>query len=706
MNIAGCNEHGYVAKAVLAEAKRQHKDLYALFYDIQTAFPRVDYRYLAKIQRAMGYPEEYIQMSADLYNGSSFTVVNGKGEETAPVYSGNGLKEGDPISPIHFNIAVEPLMQVLKRYSETYGVTIDNICLNHTAYADDLKVFADTPEKATFLHRLVLRFYKWAGMTPNASKSAILAIQHKNGHCQIDEEFRLKIRGQQIPKISYEESYRYLGVEDGATGERPKIQVSEVVQQCKPYLHAIFESNLHPAQKVRAVKMHVLSKFDFIARNTQPKARDLKVFDNLVRKLIKNDMRLPKTATNDLLYAASSAGGLEMTKLTDKVRATQIAHALQLLESKDPSVAAIARYQAIETVKRRYIVPTDATNEQEWEYIIALFNGTLDKILTSKHHSGGDIQTLWSVIYHTQKFDKLGSYRLSMSDHTGATSVGLEDVNKKPREDNIPLPLVNKKEYVKTLRLQISRRHAKAWSEKRDQGKGARYFKGLASRVVRDPKYLNAIDYGFMMRARVNKVMTNQQLCKLKRQTNAQCRHCGQLETLPHVLNHCKHNMEAITSRHNSIQNRWVKAIKFAEERRQRLDKNAPKAVITIDHKPPYASAIVRPDITVEYPEQKVIHIIDVAVTFEDARNEAMEKRRLEKENKYTSTIAAPYRQRGYKVEQHALIYGSLGAIDPKNKGLATTLDLNPKFIRKMEIYCSLDAIQASSKIWWAHKNK
>ena len=64
------------------------------------------------------------------------------------------------------------------------------------------------------------------------------------------------------------------------------------------------------------------------------------------------------------------------------------------------------------------------------------------------------------------------------------------------------------------------------------------------------------------------------------------CRHCSEVETLPHVLCHCPPNMVAITTHHNKLVDRLTSAVR--------------SDTITTDQTVRDGGSQVRPDIVVD----------------------------------------------------------------------------------------------------------
>ncbi|CAB0029841.1 unnamed protein product [Trichogramma brassicae] len=114
------------------------------------------------------------------------------------------------------------------------------------------------------------------------------------------------------------------------------------------------------------------------------------------------------------------------------------------------------------------------------------------------------------------------------------------------------------------------------------------------------------------------------------------CRKCGaHLETLLHVIQHCRSNFVAITKRHDGVLDRLVKALKIPGT------VSVNQTVDCVDLK----WAKLRPDLVIRDEVHKKIVIVDMAVPFEN-RGVALEEVKAEKFAKYQG-LAACLERRG-----------------------------------------------------------
>jgi mannosylglycoprotein endo-beta-mannosidase len=127
-------------------ATRFHKNkIPALLFklDIRKAFDSVRWEYLVDLLQRRGFPSRFRNwIVALLATSTSRVLLNGLAG--TPITHGRGLRQGDPLSPLLFVIAIDPLTQILE-HATTLGLIHKlrgrgNI-LRTSLYADDAAVF-------------------------------------------------------------------------------------------------------------------------------------------------------------------------------------------------------------------------------------------------------------------------------------------------------------------------------------------------------------------------------------------------------------------------------------------------------------------------------------------------------------------------------------------------------------------------------------
>jgi hypothetical protein len=148
--------------------------------DISKAFDSVRWDYLLALLAHLGFPPKWRDWVASLLaTCSSQVLLNGIPGQS--ITHGRGLRQGDPLSPFLFVLAIDPLQRLLHLATEAgilSRVAKARTRLRIAMYADDAIIFVK-PEKreldsfATLLHQ----FGEATGLRTNIQKSSVVPIK-------------------------------------------------------------------------------------------------------------------------------------------------------------------------------------------------------------------------------------------------------------------------------------------------------------------------------------------------------------------------------------------------------------------------------------------------------------------------------------------------------------------------------------------------
>ena len=692
----GCHEHNFVATTMLDQSRRSHRKLYQVWYDLRNAFGSLPQALMWQVLRRLGVEPRFISRCQDIYDGSAFVVVNAKDGATDPVWQEVGVYQGCPLSPLLFIAALVPLVRRLEQLEDVGVPLADGVRPCTTAYADDIKVFSNSAAGIQRCHGVVTRFLAWTGLRANTAKCASLAVTtNARGNLTLDDSVRLELHGDVIASLTLNESYRYLGVGDGFDHVQHRLQLEPKLQQIKREAVALMQSGLAVWQVVKALKTYVYPKVEYALRHLRPLHSQLQGFDCAVKRGLRHLLRLPQSATTEFFYTPTSGGGLGLQSLVEMHQALQVAHAWQMLHSKDPAIVAVAQAQVCQVVRKRYRLVEDHWVGRDDE-LIRLF---LNSELASSPHAtanrrSGDIASLWVDVQRV-----LCVHQLKFSDTTAESG-----------QDRLALRVphhdkwLDHKTVLRHVKLHMKIRHQTRWKSLVDQGKTARVHGGPGSKFVMSGAGLSDAEHRFGIQARLNQVDTNSVLKRRRLRANARCRtpNCSSAETLAHVLNHCAPNMGAIRQRHDSALEQIGAKI------RQALVRTKSGAELRLNQTvPEYTGAALRPDVVLRDVAAKTLVIADLAVTFEDhaagARHSSLHSSHDFKVLKY-KPIADEMRLKGWRVQTSALIYGTLGSVYPSNfKTYTEMLNLLKREARQLDLQLSSHCIRSGHKIWSGH---
>ncbi|XP_021979487.1 uncharacterized protein LOC110875597 [Helianthus annuus] len=149
--------------------------------DFEKAYDTISWECLLKNLKLMGFPNRWRRwIDVCLKSGRASVLVNGSPTEEFPL--GRGLRQGDPLSPFLFIIALEILDIFMKKAVEGNlfrGITFSNggPTISHLCYADDV-VFMGEWSKLNLknLNQILRVLFLVTGLKVNMKKSRLYGV--------------------------------------------------------------------------------------------------------------------------------------------------------------------------------------------------------------------------------------------------------------------------------------------------------------------------------------------------------------------------------------------------------------------------------------------------------------------------------------------------------------------------------------------------
>lgn len=177
--------------------------VYTSFLDLSKAFDRVNNWILLKKFIERGMPKLYIRFFCYWFKSQQFAL---KWKSTVSQFFNvtNGVKQGGILSPVFFNVFIDDLSHRLTQ--QGIGCFVNNTCLNHLSYADDMVLLAPSPCALQQLLDCCLSYATSHDLVYNTKKSKCMSF-HPRNYKGGTHTFRM---GTEIlPTVV---SYTYLGV--------------------------------------------------------------------------------------------------------------------------------------------------------------------------------------------------------------------------------------------------------------------------------------------------------------------------------------------------------------------------------------------------------------------------------------------------------------------------------------------------------------
>ncbi|KAG0780446.1 hypothetical protein G6F21_012130 [Rhizopus arrhizus] len=125
-------DNGLLMKLIMEHARLTSSDAVGLLLDQEKAYDRVHPSYLCKVLHHFGFPPSIVQSLSTLFFNTGLHI-NVNGFLSSPVLQHRGLRQGDPISPVLFNLAIEPLLRRILSDPHFSGFQLPkSVCSPHT----------------------------------------------------------------------------------------------------------------------------------------------------------------------------------------------------------------------------------------------------------------------------------------------------------------------------------------------------------------------------------------------------------------------------------------------------------------------------------------------------------------------------------------------------------------------------------------------
>ena len=155
-----------------------------LLLDFEKAFDTIKWSFIVKSLELFNFGETFIKWIKTIYCNAESTVVN-NGNTCGFFKLHRGIRQGCPISPYLFIIAVELLANAIRKDNNIRGIWVDDVEFKISQLADDTTIFVSDFESVGNVLKLVDKFHQLSGLKLNLDKTVakgIGSLQHYECH--------------------------------------------------------------------------------------------------------------------------------------------------------------------------------------------------------------------------------------------------------------------------------------------------------------------------------------------------------------------------------------------------------------------------------------------------------------------------------------------------------------------------------------------
>uniref|UniRef100_A0A8C5DDG2 Reverse transcriptase domain-containing protein n=1 Tax=Gouania willdenowi TaxID=441366 RepID=A0A8C5DDG2_GOUWI len=228
-----------------------------LSLDAQKAFDQIEWPYMLKTLEQFGFGEHFIEWVKIIYLKPVSSILTNS-DRSQPFELQRGVRQGDPLSPLLFDITLEPLVIGIRGHPGIHGIKFGNVESLVNLYVDDLLIcLSDPVVSVPNLLNYIKSFGKLSGYAINWDKCEFRPLT--NMCCTFLKSLPFKLANTHI---------NYLGLK---ISRNPKLLLKlnflDMVDKLKANIKNWKLLPLSMIVRINAIKMVALPRFLYLFQN-------------------------------------------------------------------------------------------------------------------------------------------------------------------------------------------------------------------------------------------------------------------------------------------------------------------------------------------------------------------------------------------------------------------------------------------------------
>lgn len=331
---SGCKINIDLLSAALDYSKKKKGGVFTIV-DISKAFDTVPHSAIIPCLARKGVPTPITELISNMYKEGK-TIIRTRDNMGVEITILRGVKQGDPLSPLLFNLCLEPLLELIEQ--QTSGISINEIRkIPVLAFADDVVLLGADVREAQRQVDMLSEYLSGFGMNISRDKSQVFQIVPKRDTWFIEKP-KIRLGENTIPTVDPDEAFRYLGAK---MGPWKGVHCGIIVPELLSVVRRVRKLSLKPGQKLELILKYIFPRYIYHLLVSPPSDCVLRLLDSEVRQEIKAILHLvPSTATG-FFYAPKSWGGLGLPRFEHIIKLGTLKSAIKMKSSIDPAVSSL-----------------------------------------------------------------------------------------------------------------------------------------------------------------------------------------------------------------------------------------------------------------------------------------------------------------------------------------------------------------------------
>ena len=318
----------HILSMIIEEAKEKNKELWIMLQDMKKAFDSVNLDLLKLTLQRIKIPVLGQSFILDLFDKRQTRIITALGL-TEAITAGDGIEQGEVISPLIWRIFYDPLLTKIKKSARLgYEMEVSwqedltrkrrrsqKIRQAVVTFADDTTWIASSKKQLEETIKVAEEFFKFNDIQINPSKSKLIAINTRTSV----EERKVIVDKQEVYATKEKEVVRFLGTWIGQKVGKKQI-VAKAKQIARLFANTIKKKIVSTSQVLYINNVCLMPRLEYILQSIILTKDECEKIQQPYTMIAKNKIGLARTIPN---YIMSHSGILSMRMLWNALKTKQ-----------------------------------------------------------------------------------------------------------------------------------------------------------------------------------------------------------------------------------------------------------------------------------------------------------------------------------------------------------------------------------------------
>ena len=371
----GVSEHTEMLTQLLRDAKLNQRSINITLLDLKNAFGEVSHDLITSALEYHHVPNEIIKLIQNIYTNSMISVAVGN-QNTSFIPVERGVLQGDPCSPLLFNMTFNPLMRMITqpKYEQFGYIWSPNVepktDRSWMQFADDTAIISSDVSGAQALLGINIAWCRCTGMQLRTDKCSTFGMRKQDGK-YIQYKPNFSIGDEYVPVVNIGESFTYLGKHFDFNMDNQKAK-----QQLKDKLTFLLRTtsglDIKPQQKLEILKKFIPTQLSFELRIHDFSYTWIEqTLDSLIGNAVRDWMTFPiSTCVKEIPALPKNQGGFDIPSQKSVAQRLRLTQRYMLKFNKSEDIRKVWSVTSLKNVNLDELISQPGCKKTAMKYLM------------------------------------------------------------------------------------------------------------------------------------------------------------------------------------------------------------------------------------------------------------------------------------------------------------------------------------------------